>query len=560
MLRRLLPALLLLTAASLHAQVRTVGLFLHDTARSFQGYTLLYGKHIGTTVLIDNQGRVVHRWNSAYEPGQAAYLLEDGSLLRCALPKGQYSIGGGEGGRFELYGWNGDTLWQFDYASNDSMSHHDVAVLPNLPDGRHRFLALAVERKSRLECAAAGFDTTKFLDSYLSPEYVVEFVQNGRNGYEIAWKWRVWDHLIQDEYPDKANYGKPSLHPERIDVNSGTGSMFPSFWNHANSIRYHAGFDQVAVSIRGNSEFWILDHGTTTAQARTDTGGRRGKGGGLLYRWGNPQAYGAGTPNNRRLYQQHDAQWIESGLPGAGHFLVYNNGCDRPGDKYSSLEEVAIPQDSLGDFPTLATGAAFGPVDAYWHYQTPVPTDFYSAEVSGVQRLPNGNTLVCEGVPGHLFELAPNGDIVWDYVNPMVDDSILAQGDTAAIDPRGHPMNALFKVHRYAPDYPGLAGRLLVPGDLLERNPWPAVGISATSASRTGTLRFLTLPDGSLRIDLPASGQFKVVVSDLQGRIRWHGSFSGSQAILPSTALPRGTLVVSTTNEGLHDRRLLVRP
>ncbi len=539
-------------------QTQTVGLFYHDSTKSYQGYTLFTGKHHGLTLLMDNQGREVHRWMSSYEPGQSVYLLDDGDLLRCALLKGQYSIGGGEGGRFELYGWDGDTIWQFDYASNDYMSHHDVAPLPSLPDGRHRFLALAVERKTRAECAAAGFDTTKFQESYISPEYVVEFVQNGRNGYTIAWEWHVWDHLIQDEFPSKANYGNPALHPELIDVNSGTGGQFPSFWNHANSIKYNAKYDQIAISIRGNSEFWILDHGTTTAQAATVSGGARGKGGAILYRWGNPAAYGAGTQANRRLYQQHDAQWIEDGLPGAGNFLIYNNGIDRPGDKFSSVEEVDIPQDTNGNFPALASGSAFGPAEATWHYQASNPTDFYSAEVSGVQRLPNGNTLVCEGIPGHFFELTPEGEIVWDYVNPLVDFAILSQGETPEIDPRGHPMNAIFKIHRYAPDYPGLAGRTLVPGNQIELNPW-TTGVAKEGLS-VGGLRVLNLASGGRgEIVLGSHASEGLLrIFDNRGAQILSKSFSGTRAEFPIGQIPAGIYHVQVRFDGRVEHRALV--
>lgn len=43
---------------------------------------------------------------------------------------------------------------------------------------------------------------------------------------------------------------------------------------------------------------------------------------------------------------------------------------------------------------------------------------FFSHYVSSAQRLANGNTLITEGADARLFEIAPSGDIVWEYVSP----------------------------------------------------------------------------------------------------------------------------------------------
>ena len=189
------------------------------------------------------------------------------------------------------------------------------------------------------------------------------------------------------------------------------------------------------------------------------SGGKSGKGGDLLYRWGNPAAYGRGTPRDRQLFQQHDAQWIPDGYPGAGHILIFNNGLDRG---YSTVEEIVPPMDSRGHY-LLETGKPYGPQQPVWKYQAKTPTDFYSAEISGAHRLPNGNTLICAGVRGTFFEVTPTGETVWEYVNPVVHNGILAQGERSGLDHRGHNWNAVFKVHRYEVGYPGLAGKDLTP-------------------------------------------------------------------------------------------------
>jgi hypothetical protein len=96
-------------------------------------------------------------------------------------------------------------------------------------------------------------------------------------------------------------------------------------------------------------------------------------------------------------------------------------------------------------------------------------TDFLTLAANNMLYvLPNGNTLVCAGVIGHLFEVTPAGETVWQYMNPMVRGGILAQGELPGKDMRGHLWNAVFKVHRYAPDYPGLAGRDLTPNGVIE--------------------------------------------------------------------------------------------
>jgi len=115
-----------------------------------------------------------------------------------------------------------------------------------------------------------------------------------------------------------------------------------------------------------------------------------------------------------------------------------------------------------------STRAPYGPETPVWHYEAKNRTEFFSSEISGAHRLPNGNTLICAGVIGNLFEITATGETVWQYVNPVVRDGILAQGELPGKDVRGHLFNAVFKVHRYAPNYPGLVGRDLTPKGAIE--------------------------------------------------------------------------------------------
>ncbi len=439
------------------AAPRTVGLFRND-AKAFRGYTLFAPKHNTITYLIDNEGLVVRSWKSEYEPGQSVYLLPNGHLLRAGMLRVQGGIGGGEGGIIEEYDWDGNLVWEFRHAARDYQMHHDIKPLPN-----GNVLAMAVERKSYQECLRAGFNPEMLRDEQLSPEYLLEIQRTGPKSGKIVWQWRVWDHLIQDFDRSKANYGDVAAHPELIDAH-GSGRGLPSFWNHFNSVAYNEELDQIVISVRGFNEIWVIDHGTTSQEAAGHAGGKRGKGGDLLYRWGNPAAYKRGTNRDRQLFQQHDAQWIPDGYPGAGHILIFNNGLDRG---YSTIDEIVPAIDSSGRYP-LAPGKAFGPDRPVWTYEAKPREEFYSAEISGAHRLPNGNTLICAGVRGVFFEVTPAGDKVWEYVNPMVRGGILAQGEESGKDHRGHNWNAVFKIHRYEPDYPGLAGKTLAPAGVIE--------------------------------------------------------------------------------------------
>lgn len=463
----LLPALFLIPIVPpAAAQDRTLGVMTHDEKQAFPGYTLLPPKHNGRTYLIDNNGQVINTWDSKYEPGQSAYLLENGHMIRAAMlpSSGALGTGGGEGGRIEEYDWDGNLVWEFDYSTSSYSIHHDFKMLPN-----GNIIALLVERKTQAEAVAAGFKPDLLLDNFLLPDAVVEIEPIRPKGGRVVWEWRVWDHLIQSIDPARNNYGKPAEHPELVDPNASPRRI-PAFWNHMNSIDYNPALDQILLSVRGNSEVWVIDHSTTRTEAASHTGGRYGRGGDLLYRWGNPQMFYAGKPTDQILYEQHDAQWIEPDRPGAGNMLIFNNGVNRPGGNLSSADEFAPAVDADGNY-TFG-----GPNKLTWSYAALTGKEWYESDISGAYRLPNGNTLLCYGTHGVLVEVTAEDNTVWQYINPVVRTGPMAQGETSALDDRGHNLNAVFRVRRYPLDFPGLAGQDLSPKGVIERDPSGATG------------------------------------------------------------------------------------
>jgi hypothetical protein len=434
-----------------------------NDAKAYQGYTLIAPTTSTKTFLIDMDGRIVHAWNSESTPALGAYLLDDGHLLRTGpLPREQQPFGGaGMGGRLQEFTWEGELVWDFKYFNDKQLPHHDVTKLPN-----GNILMVVWDRKTSAEAIATGRKPDSVRDGQLMADGILEIKPTGQTTGEVVWEWHVWDHLIQEQDKTRANYGAVASHPELIDVNFGDGILAPLLankddadklraigylggpgtpggpgapiaadWTHINSVAYNADRDEIMVSVHGFNEIWIIDHGTTRTEAAEHSGGRRGKGGDLLYRWGNPKAYRSGTSSDQRLFGQHNAHWIPKGLPGEGHVLVFNNGTGRPDGAYSSVDEIVLPVDAEGRY-TRKPGLPFGPARPQWSFTAPRKTSFYSMMVSGAQRLPNGNTLICSGMNGTLLEATSEKDIVWKYITPAIADDRAGRIGFSAFPPR----------------------------------------------------------------------------------------------------------------------------
>jgi hypothetical protein len=356
----------------------------------------------------------------------------------------------------QIIGWDGEVEWDYRLSDGNRYQHHDIVPMPN-----GNVLALAWEFKSRDEALAAGRKPDLLDGDKLFPESIVEIKPTGPTSGDVVWEWHLWDHLVQDFDSTKANYGTVAEHPELLDINfiNGKGSD----WNHSNGIDYNPDLDQIIINMRSMSEFYVIDHSTTTAEARVSAGGKQGKGGDFLYRWGNPQGYLRGRERDRTLWVQHNAHWIHPGLPGAGDILVFNNGDGRPGGNSSSVDQLHPPITAGGGY-RLDAGKTYGPKELVWTYSATPKPDFYSSFISGSQRLPNGNTLICSGATSRFFEVTPEGEIVWEYRSAFArPDAPESMGGSL---PEGQPKPALnapsmrgvgvFRATRYAPDYPGL--------------------------------------------------------------------------------------------------------
>lgn len=245
----LLVYLLISTLSTIKAQ-QTVGLFL-NTPDAFEGYTLFAPLNSTETYLIDNCGEKVHSWSSNYLPGLSCYLLEDGILLRTGRIQGM----GNGSGLVEMIDWDGNIIWTYSAISTHGVQHHDIELLPN-----GNILLIVWDRRTQAALEQVGSSTN---NNFIISEQIVEIQPDlAAGGATVVWEWKAWDHLIQDVDMTKPNFGMIADHPERIDINFLNHNN--TDWLHINGIDYNEDFDQIIISGRNFSEFWIIDHSTTT--------------------------------------------------------------------------------------------------------------------------------------------------------------------------------------------------------------------------------------------------------------------------------------------------------
>lgn len=435
----------------------TVGLQLCKAGVSV-GYTLFAPLPQPTTYLIDMFGQIVHQWDHPLRLAYSVYLLEDGRLLRTArTSEPTLDNPGGEGGLIRIYDWDSNLLWEYEIDDERHLSHHDIEMLPN-----GNILILAWDKKTSEEAVKAGRDPSTMCDDSLWFEYLVEVEPAHPKGGNIVWEWRCMDHLIQEYNAEIDNFGAVNEHPELININYFTG--MEKDWLHINAVDYNEELDQIVLSVRNLNEIWIIDHSTTSEEAAGHSGGNSGKGGDLLYRGGNPSAYGSSVPEEVSFIGQHDSSWIEPGFPGEGNMIVFNNGHGLAvsGENYSSVVEFSLPVSKDGEYE-MRNPNTYKPFDLIWIYTADNPEDFSSPSLSGVTRLPNGNTLVCSGVEGRIFELTNSNEIVWEYISPVTRQGPLTQGDSLK-----NADNYLFRAYRYPPDYPAFENKDLSPKGTVE--------------------------------------------------------------------------------------------
>lgn len=362
------------------------------------GYATLIARFNTNYVqLVDTNNVVIKQWsNLPGNTGYSCYLTEGGDLWRTAVVTNNNFQTAAAHGRIQKISWDGTLLFDYTISDANKCLHHDIAPMPN-----GNILVVAYVRKTAAEVQAAGAT----INQERWTERIMEVKPTGLNTATIVWEWDLWDHLVQNLYPNRNNY-QPSIlaNPGRLNINYNNSGNNKD-WIHMNGIDYNAELDQIVVSSRYMFEIWVIDHSTTTAEAATSSGGKSGKGGDFLYRWGNPAAYAA--PGQAVFNVVHDAHWVPKGSPREGWLGALNNfGVS---NNQSAVDLFEAPWDGTNYAHT--PGQAYQP-STYGFRQ---PANGVTPNMGSSQQLPNGNMLICLAAAGRVYEIDPNGNQIWQY-------------------------------------------------------------------------------------------------------------------------------------------------
>lgn len=201
---------------------------------------------------------------------------------------------------------------------------------------------------------------------------------------KVVWEWIAYEHLDLDTFILCPLCGRARF-------------------ANANSV-FVMKNDDVLVSQRMTNMLFIIDKAT----------------GNIKWQWG---------PGI--ISHSHDAQELEN-----GNIIVFDNGIHR------NCENDGIP--SYSRIPEVNPKTK----EIVWEYKEEVIGNFYSYACAGCQRLPNGNTLICEAMKGRIFEVTSEGETVWEYASPFYYNR-----------PPWGVTNFIFRAYRFGPDFEGLRGK-----------------------------------------------------------------------------------------------------
>ena len=316
------------------------------------------GQVPGDIRLIDMNGNVVHTWNVVPYFNKRARVLENGHLLYAGPDK-----------RVIQYDWDSNIVWEHKGIG----SVNDLRILPN---GNRLLIAhepIPQSAQDKVE------DVSEKIAPWWGPRMrgseenqqggdIFEVNLNG----EVVWEWHAHDHL-------DLNLFSP-LTPLNDWLHMNSIAPLPeNKWYDAGDKRFKPG--NILINPRNINMMYIVDKQTGSVV------------------WEGTHNYKGGMAHS------HEPEMIEKGLPGAGNIILFDNSLF-PRNRTHTGQTFIIELD-----PTT--------MEIVWKYETDgyANIKFFSKTMGTQKRLPNGNTFIGEDNTGRLFQVQPDGTIVWEFIN-----------------------------------------------------------------------------------------------------------------------------------------------
>lgn len=405
---------------------------VYDPQKSWNGYTLFMAPDVGA-MLIDMEGNEVHTWKKLI--GFPCKMLPGGYVMGSTWERNK-NCGFQDMGDLVEMDWNGNILWKFDNlekatGSDDkkgfmARQHHDYERQGN-PCGyfspEHE--ALAHSGTTLILCHEDAIvpEISKYP---LLDDKIIEVSWEGN----ILWQWNAREHFHEFGFTEamkRSIYDHPNILPtlqkgDWLHINSASW-LGENPWYDQGDLRFHP--ENIIIDSKEAGFIAIISKETGHIVWRIGPDFSKN----IVFdplMHGQPEESIRAIQNIGPIIGQHHAHMIPRGLPGNGNILVFDNGgwggygvpsLTAPDGHnvlkrdYSRVLEIN-PITFLVEWQYSAAEAGFLP--PFENFR------FYSPLVSSVQRLPNGNTLICEGVDGRIFEVTPKHELVWEYINPYI--------------------------------------------------------------------------------------------------------------------------------------------
>ena len=397
------------------------GTTLYDPSKCDSGYTLFMGRQIGA-ILINMNGKVVRQWKDFM--GMPCKMIKGGHILG-SLAARDAAIASQDFADVTMIDWDGKVEWTFnkyDHVNDPdgiewaARQHHDYQMEGNPVGYPVPGQEVTPDFGKMMILTHEDVNKPKISPHQLLDDCVIEIDREGN----ILWEWSVIEHFNEFGFTEEqknAMYRDPTMRP------TGQGDLFhincasyvgPNHWYDEGDERFNP--ENIIMDSRECNIMFIVSHET----------------GEIVWQVGpdftkTPELRIFGT-----IVGPHHTHMIPKGLPGEGHIMVYDNGgwagygapnqFSKTGLKVSRRDGSRVVEFDPTTLEIVweCKGEEIGATDAPFttHY-------FYSPLTSDAQRLPNGNTFICEGTSGRFMEFTPDNELVWEYNYPRLGSGLI---------------------------------------------------------------------------------------------------------------------------------------